>query len=100
MDDILEEASNLLECKQCPWYRSCVIPLRFSTEDLRREMQQMLPASLGGAEGDKIRELILNMASAVPNTLLEGCPIFINRLKSSPKLAEKLKKIMQTWGEE
>jgi len=38
----------------------------------------------------------MNMAAMAQNMLLEGCPIFIKRLKSSPKLAEQLKKFMQT----
>jgi hypothetical protein len=61
-------------------------------------MEQMLPPSLKEAGGGEFHELVLNIASAIPNTLLEGCPIFIKRLKSSPKLAEQLKKMMQDWG--
>jgi hypothetical protein len=44
--------------------------------------------------------MVMNMAAMAQNMLLEGCPIFIKRLKSSPKLAEQLKKVMQTWGTE
>jgi hypothetical protein len=40
------------------------------------------------------------MASAAQNTLLEGCPIFIQRLRADPKLAQKLKQLMQNWGRE
>ena len=32
MSDILEEASSLIECKECPWYKACVMPMRFSAE--------------------------------------------------------------------
>ncbi|GAG37627.1 unnamed protein product, partial [marine sediment metagenome] len=41
-----------------------------------------------------------NMAAVAQNVLLEGCPVFVRRLKSSPKLAEQLKKLMQNWGSE
>jgi hypothetical protein len=42
--------------------------------------------------------MVMNMAAMAQNLLLEGCPIFIKRLKSSPRLAEQIKKVMQTWG--
>jgi len=32
--------------------------------------------------------------------LLEGCPVFITRLRDNPKLAQRLKEIMQKWGDE
>jgi len=40
------------------------------------------------------------MASAAQNSLLEGCPIFIERLRSSPELAQQIKKMMQEWVKE
>ncbi len=99
MGDILEEASSLLECKECPWYKACVMPMRFTAEDLRREMQQVLPASsLDQTRESELQNLLLGMASTAQNMLLEGCPIFVKRLKSNPKLAEQIKRLMQTWG--
>ena len=99
MDDLLEEASSLVECKECPWYKACVMPMRFTPEDLLREMRQAMPgASLDQAREHELHNLLLGMASTAQNIILEGCPIFIKRLKLSPKLAEQLKKMMQTWG--
>lgn len=101
MDDILEEASSLIECKECPWYKACVMPMRFSAEDLMREMRQVAPGtSLDQMKEQEFHNLLLSMASVAQNVLLEGCPIFVRRLKSSPKLTEQLKKLMQAWGEE
>ncbi len=100
MDDILEEASSLIECKECPWYKACVMPMRFGAEELMREMRQLTGTSLDQTKEQEFRNLLANMASAAQNVLLEGCPIFIRRLKSSPKLAEQLKKLMQARGEE
>jgi len=45
-----------------------------------------------------IQNLLSSMATAAQNSLLEGCPVFINRLRANPKLAQQLKEIMQTWG--
>ena len=101
MADILDEASSLIECKECPWYRACVVPMRFAADDLVREMRQSpLGASFSQTGDQDLRNMVMNMAAMAQNMLLEGCPIFIKRLKGSPRLAEQLKKLMQTWGTE
>ena len=101
MADILDEASSLIECKECAWYRSCVVPMRIGTDDLVREMRQSpLGASFSQTGDQELRNMVMNMAAMAQNLLLEGCPIFIKRLKSSPKLAEQIKKVMQAWGAE
>ena len=101
MGDILDEASSVIECKECPWYKACVMPMRFATEDLVREMRLMAPGSgLDQMREQEFRNLIMNMATVAQNVLLEGCPVFVKRLKSNPRLAEQMKKLMQTWGGE
>jgi hypothetical protein len=40
------------------------------------------------------------MATAAQNSLLEGCPIFIERLRVNPKLAQRIKEMMQSWSSE
>jgi hypothetical protein len=47
-----------------------------------------------------MQNLLSSMATAAQNSLLEGCPIFIERLRSNPRLAQRLKEIMQSWGNE
>jgi hypothetical protein len=47
-----------------------------------------------------IQNLISSMATAAQNSLLEGCPLFIERLRSNPKLAQRIKEIMQNWSQE
>ncbi len=98
MGDILDEASSLIECKQCPWYKSCVMPMRFGTEDLMREMRQMPGTGYNQQSEQEFRSFMTNMAAVAQNVLLEGCPIFVRRLKSNPKLAEEIKKLMQDWA--
>jgi hypothetical protein len=100
MNDILNEAYGIVQCKECPWYKTCVMPMRFSAEDIRRQLESApgmtpsQPADLGW------QNLLSSMATAAQNSLLEGCPIFIERLRSSPKLAQRLKEIMQNWSRE
>lgn len=101
MDDILNEAYGIIQCKDCPWYKMCVTPMKFTAEDLRRQMEQspggmhIGPEQVGGMD-----DLLGSMATAAQNSLLEGCPVFIQRLRTSPKLAQKLKQIMLNWGSE
>ena len=47
-----------------------------------------------------MQSLLSSMATAAQNSLLEGCPVFIDRLRSNPKLAQHLKEMMQNWGKE
>jgi hypothetical protein len=70
--------------------------MRFTIDDIRR---QMPGTSLTGDDATMSRYLS-ELAAATQNFLLETCPIFMQRLKANPKLAERIKKLMQTWGEE
>ena len=96
MGDILDEAAAVVQCKECPWYKSCVMPMRFSVDDIRRE----LPGSSFASDDATMSGYFAELASATQNFLLEGCPVFIQRLRASPKLAGRIKKLMQTWGME
>ena len=101
MGDILDEAYAIAQCKDCPWYKSCVMPMRFTAEDIRRQLESSAPGMDLSQQADLgIQSLLSSMATAAQNSLLEGCPIFIQRLRASPKLAQRLKQIMQNWGEE
>ncbi len=101
MSDILNEAYGVIQCKECPWYKSCVIPMRFTAEDLRRQLETQIPGASASMPNDTgLQNLLSSMATSAQNSLLEGCPIFIERLRNSQELAQQLKKIMQSWGKE
>ncbi len=100
MADILDEASSVIACKECPWYKSCVMPMRFAPEDLVREMRNLSPGAGMDRGEQEFRNMVMNMGTMAQNLILEACPIFVSRLKSSPKLAEQIKKLMQNWGNE
>jgi hypothetical protein len=101
MSDILDEAYAIAQCKSCPWYKSCVTPMKFTAEDIRRQIESSGAGMDITQQADLgMQNLLSSMASAAQNTLLEGCPIFIQRLRADPKLAQKLKEIMQNWGRE
>jgi hypothetical protein len=96
MSDILDEASAVVQCKECPWYKSCVMPMRFTADDIRRQ----LPSSSLVTDDATMSRYFAELAAATQNFLLEGCPVFIQRLRDNPKLAERIKKMMQSWGME
>ena len=101
MGDILNEAYGIVQCKECPWYKSCVMPMRFTVEDIRRQMESSLPGTNLPPQADiGMQNLLASMATAAQNSLLEACPVFIERLRSNPQLAQRLKEIMQRWSEE
>ena len=101
MSDVLNEAHGIIQCKECPWYKSCVIPMKFTAEDIRRQLEQSAPGTGISQPADLgLQNLLSSMAIAAQNSLLEGCPIFIARLRANPKLAQYIKEMMQSWGKE
>ena len=98
MDDILKEASAAVECKECPWYRNCVMPLQLAPDDMRRLKMMMEKSGLHEGESE-LEKAIEGMASLSENFFLQCCPVFNERLKSNPAVAQQLKKMMQSWGE-
>ena len=101
MGDVLDEAYAVVQCKECPWYKSCVVPMRFTAEDIRRQLEATaLGTNISQSVDLNLQNLLSSMATAAQNSLLEGCPIFIDRLRNNPKLAQRIKEMMQNWGKE
>ncbi len=100
MGDVLNEAYGIVQCKECPWYKTCVVPMRFTAEDIRRQLESTPGVSISQQADLGMQNLLSSMANAAQNSLLEGCPIFIERLRADPKLAQRLKEMMQNWGKE
>jgi len=101
MSDILDEAYGIAQCKDCPWYKSCVMPMKLTVEDIRRQLESSAPGmGIPGQADISLQNLLSNMATAAQNSLMEGCPVFINRLRANPKLAQRIKEIMQNWSKE
>jgi hypothetical protein len=101
MGDILDEAYAIAQCKDCPWYKACATPMKFTAEDIRRQLESQAPGMDVTQQADLgMQNLLSSMASAAQNSLLEGCPIFIQRLRADSRLAQKLKQLMQRWGSE
>ena len=99
-DDILREASNIAQCRECQWYKSCTVPMRFTAEDIKRQMEAQQGVTFTAQDDTNMQNMIGSMAQAVQNSMVEACPVFIQRLRESPKLAERIKRIMQNWSDE
>jgi hypothetical protein len=100
MGDILNEAYRIMQCKDCPWYKSCVTPMKFSADDLRRQMETSGQGMGSMTANDSMQNLLASMATAAQNSLLEACPVLIERLRASPELAQRIKEIMRNWAKE
>ncbi len=46
MGDILEEASSLIECKECAWYKACVMPMRVADSRFSEAARTPFPQSV------------------------------------------------------
>ncbi len=101
MSDVLNEAHGIAQCKDCPWYKACAAPMKFTAEDIRRQLEQSAPGMGVSQPADLgMQNLLSNMALAAQNSIVEGCPIFIDRLRAAPELAQRIKQMMQSWCKE
>jgi len=74
--------------------------MKFTAEDIRRQLESA-PGMDSSLQADMaMQSLLSNMAIAAQNSLLEGCPIFIERLRRSADLAQRIKEMMRNWASE
>jgi hypothetical protein len=100
MGDILDEATAIVRCRECPWYKNCVTPLQVSPEDIAQFRLMLQQGSLPEQAKNEMENILENMASMSQNMILQSCPVFAQRLKESPEMARQMKEMMQNWGKE
>ena len=100
MGDILDKATAFIRCKECPWYKNCLIPMQVSADDIGQFRLMMQGANFPEQVRSDMDQFIENMASTSQNMILQSCPVFTQRLKDNSKLALRIKEMMQSWGEE
>ena len=100
MGDILDEATALIRCKECPWYKNCVPPIQVSAEDIGQFRLMMQGASLPEQARSEMERILESMAATSQDVILQSCPVFTQRLKDNPKLAQRIREMMQSWGRE
>jgi uncharacterized membrane protein YheB (UPF0754 family) len=100
MGDIVDRVTALIRCKECPWYKNCLTPVKVSIEDIAQFKTAMQGTNLPEQVKSELEQVMENMASMSQEMILQSCPVFTQRLKEDPRLAQRIKKIMQNWGEE
>ena len=60
----------------------------------------MQDANLPEQARTEMERIAENVASTNQNMILQSCPVFTQRLKDDPRLAQRIKEMMQNWGKE
>jgi hypothetical protein len=100
MGDIIDEASAIIKCKECPWYKNCVSPIQASADDIAHFRMMMQTTNLPDTAKAEMENVLEGIAISGQNMILQSCPVFTQRLKDSPRLAQVIKELMQNWGRE
>ena len=100
MGDILDEVTALIRCKECPWYKNCLTPVQVSTEDIAQFRTAMQGTNIPEQARSELDQIIESIASTSQDMILQSCPVFTQRIKEDPRLAQRIKEMMQNWGKE
>ncbi len=100
MGDVLDEATALIRCKECPWYKNCITPMQVNPEDIAQFRLMLQGVNLPEPAKNQMEDVLENIASMSQNMILQSCPVFAQRLKTNPGLAQRIKEMMQNWGRE
>jgi len=100
MGDILDEVTALIRCKEGPWSKNCLTPVQVSIEDIAQFRIAMQGTNLPEQAKGELDQIMESMASMSQEMILQSCPVFTQRLKEDPKLAQRIKEMMQNWGKE
>ena len=100
MGDILDQVTALVHCKECPWYKNCLTPVQVSGDDIAQFKTAMQATNLPEHAKGELDHIMDSMASMSQDMILQSCPVFTQRLKEDPRLAQLVKKMMQNWGRE
>jgi len=100
MGDILDEVTALIRCKECPWYKNCLTPVQVSTDDIAQFRNAMQGTNIPEQARSELDQIIESIASTSQDMVLQSCPVFTHRLKEDPRLARRIKEMMQNWSKE
>ncbi len=100
MGDVIDKAAALIKCKECPWYKNCVTPMQISGEEIDQFRLLMQQSNLPEQARSEMERIAESIASSSQNMILQSCPVFTQRLKDDPRLAQRIKEMMQNWGKE
>ena len=100
MGDIIEEAGAVVQCRQCPWYKNCLMPMQIGSNEINQFRLMMQGGNFGDQSNPEFEKVLEGVAAMGQNMMVQSCPVFAERLKSDPRLAERIKLFMQSWGQD
>ena len=92
MGDILDEATALIRCKECPWYKNCVTPMQVSDEDIAQFRLMMQGVNLPEPARNHMEDILGNIASMSQNMILQTALYLHNALRIILELLGELRK--------
>ena len=73
MGDILDEVTALIRCKECTWYKNCLIPVQVSTEDIAQFRIAMQGTTIPEQVKSELDQVMESMASMSQEMILQRC---------------------------
>ena len=89
----MEKLEQQISCINCPWNRNCVdIPVM-----TREEVEEKIESKKGTEETENkiFNDILSIMVFGDKDIACPSCPIFIERLRKNPELAQQIKGLMQ-----
>lgn len=97
MHNSLDQAKAIVECKTCPWNRFCIEPPAMTEEEVRERLEEIEKEAGKRGKDSMFYMLISTMVFGHRDKECPACPVFIQRLRASPKLVQEIREIMQSW---
>lgn len=98
--DVTKKEDSALDCATCPGNRNCISIPSMTKEEVEEATRIPKPDEEGGIEGTQtdhmVGALLAMLAFSGKDVECPCCPKFIERLRSGPELAAKIKEFMQS----
>lgn len=97
--DVIEEFS-MENCNRCSWDKHCIKPSDLTPGEVKRRREKEkedMKQDKTGKNGMGVVGAMISMMMDDGFSRPKACPLFMQRLRKSPELCEKIKKIMMEW---
>jgi len=76
------------------------MPMQIGNSEINQFKMMMQGGLLGDQSNPELEKVLEGVAAMGQNMMVQCCPVFTERLKSDPRLAERIKLFMQSWGQD
>ena len=94
MTDILQKAEAIANCKTCRWDQFCVKPPIMTRNEMENTFREMKKDARNSKDAAFVM-LVGTMVLLGKDMECPTCPIFARRIRETPTLSQKIKKLMQ-----